>query len=255
MKNELVVDNLNYGILHDIDLALTESSVNALIGNSASGKTTLLKCIAGIPRNFNNIKLKGNVIPKSNLGVFLGLANLSRKPVLENIMEPLLNIGVSHLKAKNKVYKSTKKLEIENLVYRKIEELSYSEKIMVAFCKSIINDPNIILLDNLFDSLDQKYKQNVINYLEDLKEKNNAIIIYTTNNSEDLINADSIIVLKKGNIVAIDKKNKIFENEEILTKNGYKAPFIIDLSYKLKAYELIDDIFYDSKKLIGELWK
>lgn len=255
MKDWLIVDNLNFGILNNISFSLESGTFTAIIGNSGSGKSLLLKCIAGLCNYNGNVIIDGSVITKqskvsSSFGFFTDW--LDNCTAFENIIKPLINLGFDEISAKKEVYELSKKLEIENLLYKEINALSYSEKKMVGIAKSIIHRPNIVLLDNAFDSLDMHYKNRVINYLKSIKK---CVVIFTTNNSENLMISDNIIILKLGKIIEKDTRNKIFEKESIFTKSKLKLPFIIDLSHKLKSYELVNHLIYSNEDMVNELWK
>lgn len=257
MKDELTVHILNCSVLNNVDFSVRGGTFTALIGKSSSGKSLLLKCIAGLCNYDGEVKINGNVIAKSskidrNIGFFTGLSTLIPYTVLENIIESLINLDYDEKNARKKAYDILKKLGIENLAHKNIDVLSYSEKKMVAIAKSIVHEPSVILLDNVFDSLDLNYKRKIVNYLKSLKQN---IVIFTCNNSEDLMFADDIIIIKNGKIIEHGKRNNLFEKESTFLKNGIKLPFIIDLSYKLIFYELTDHLIYNSKEMVDELWK
>lgn len=260
MKNSLIVQNLNYNVLNNISFSLNGNTFTALIGNSGSGKTSLLKCLAGLLEYSGNVSLNGSIITKTsklnkNISIYLGTINLSNGTVFSNLMEPLNNLGISSSKSKNKIYEITKRLGVNLLLYKDIKNLSYAQKKVIAFIKSIIHEPSIVLIDNLFDSLDLNYKNKIVSYLSKLKNEKKAIIIFSTNDSENLILADNIIGLNKGKIVINGTSHELFEDSSLFIKNKLKLPFIVDLSHKLKAYELIDNLIYNIPEMVDELWK
>ena len=259
MKNELVVKELKYKILKNISFSLYGGNIYSLLGKNSSGKTLLIMCIAGLVETNNCISLNNKVITYKDLnkdiGVYVNNANLTDNLVLYNLIEPLINIGTSQAKSKKIVYDISKKLGIDSLIYKDINSLSYGEKKFISILKSIIHQPKLILLDNPFEGLDKYYKERLINYLQHLKSSQNSIIIFTTNNGEDLLICNSLIIINSGKLISIGEKEKIFEDEKILSKNGISIPFIIDLSYKLKSYELIDKLVYDNKEMMDVLWK
>lgn len=263
MNFKLNVENLKCkDVLKDINLNIQEGTINILMGNNGSGKTMLLKCIFGLIDyegfiKYSNKILNNDDIDKSRkkLGIYLGINNLENKNVFLNIIEPLNNLNYDNTKSKNKVYEITKKLGIENLLYKEVNSLSHSEKKIVSFAQSIIHEPKIIMIDGLFDSIDIYYKNRVINYLNQLKKTKKCIIILTTNNSEDLWLADNLIIIKNGKILVNDSVYKLIEDENIFYKNDIKLPFIIDLSYKLKVYDLIDKLIYTPLEMVDEIWQ
>ena len=257
MNGELSVKDLSYNVLDNVSFTLKKNTLNALIGKSGSGKSTLLNCIAHSYDFQGNITIDSNVITKSPM--YIQYVSCFTYPfievkgtVFENIVEPLNILGFEFNKAKKKVFDISKKLGIENIINDDIETLSYSQRKMVFISKTLIASSDIILLDNVFDSLDSYYKNMLISYLKSIK---NSIIIFTTNNPEDLMIADNIIIMDQGKIIACDKRNNIFLNESLLTKNNLKLPFIIDLSYKLKSYDLINNLKYNCEDVVDELWK
>lgn len=260
MRSGLIVENLCYkDKLKGINLELKKGQINALMGKSGSGKTLLLKSIFGIINSEGNITFNKELLTQKNIdemrknfGIYLGLGNLENKDVFTNLIDPLINLNYDINLAKKKVYKISKSLGIENLLYKEIEMLSHSQKKIVSFAQSIIHEPKVILLDNLFDSMSNNYKNIVITYLKQIKK---SIIIFTTNNSEDLYFADNLIIMKNGKIIDYKSIDEIINDEKIFTKNDIKLPFLIDLSYKLKSYELIDKLICNYDEMVDEIWQ
>ena len=166
MKNELVIQNLNYqSILKNINFNLEEGTINILMGNSGSGKTALLKSVFGLIKYEGSIIYKGIVLNNDKLnenrkkiGIYLGINTLEDKTVFLNLIEPLINLEYTVTKAKKKIYEISRKFCIDNLLYKEINTLSYSQKKVVAFIKAIIHEPKIVLIDDVFDSLDANCK-------------------------------------------------------------------------------------------------
>lgn len=263
MNIVLSVENLNYkNILKSINFKLKEGTINALVGSKGSGKTTILKSIFGLICSEGLVSVNGLFVDKKNIndlrkkiGIYLGVDVLENKNVISNIMEPLKNLNCDEVVAKSKIYSISKKLGIENLLYKNVSELSYSEKKVVAFTQSIIHEPSLILIDNVLDSLDIYYKQKILGYLKNIKKSKKCTILFVTNNSEDLNFADNILIIKNGNIIATGTLEELVKQENLFSKNDLKLPFIIDLSYKLKAYEVIDRLIYDTDEMVDELWQ
>ncbi|MBE5820746.1 MAG: ATP-binding cassette domain-containing protein [Clostridiales bacterium] len=261
MKDALKVENLNYKkILKNINFSIKEGTFNILIGPSGSGKTTLLKSVFGLLEYNGVISINDLIVEQKNfqklrkkIGIYLGIEVLENKSVFLNTIEPLKNLDYKEDISKKKVYSITKKIGIENLLYKEVSELSYSEKKVVAFVQSIIHEPDIILIDNIFDSLDIYYKNKILNYLKQINKK--CTILLVTNNTEDLIYADNILILKNGKLNEIGPLEELLKQENIFSKNELKLPFVIDLSYKLNAYDLIDKIIYDVDEMVDEIWR
>lgn len=259
MRSGLVVENLKYkDILKNINLDLKGGQINALMGNS-NGKTLLLKSIFGLINYEGSIIFNDVVLTKENsdemrkkMGIYLGVDILENKIIFENLMEPLINLNYDFDTAKKKVCLISRKLGIDNLLYKQVNTLSYSQKKVVSFVKSIIHEPKVILIDNLFESIDLTTKNKIITYLNQLKK---SIIIFITNNSEDLCFADNLILMKNGKVIEYKKISEIINEENLFIKNDIRLPFLVDLSYKLMSYELIDRLICDLDEMVDEIWQ
>ncbi len=261
MKNVLIIQDLNcMNILKNINLELEEGKIYSLLGQTGSGKTTLLKSIFGLTFFSGSITLDGVLINKDNIdtlrknmGIYLGISNLNSGSAFENIIEVLNNLNYDEDKARKKVYDISKKLGIDNLLYKNINILTYPEKKLVAFAKSIVHSPKLILIDGLLDSLNENLKTKVISYLNSIKK--NKCIVIVINNSENVKNTDNIIIMNNGKVIINDSKDEVLNDEKNFSKNNLKLPFLIDLSYKLISYGLIDHLIDDYDEMVSEIWK
>ena len=129
---------------------------------------------------------------------------------------------------------------------RPINKLTLDEKQTVALMSALIINPKILVLDEAFTYISKSCSKKILNILK----KINITIISVTHDVEELLLSDNIIILKEGKIIINDKKEKVFESDLL---DNY--PFIIDLSNKLKYYELVDKISYSYKELVNEVWK
>lgn len=262
MKSGLKVENLYFNnILTNINFKIKPGTITALLGKSGSGKTTLLKCIVVLIKYSGNISLFDNIINNKNIeeeikniGIYLDTKRIEKGTVYFNVIQPLINLDYEEEVAKQTVYDLSKKLGIDNLLYSDIMTLSHAEKKVVSFAQSIIHNPQLILIDNLFESLDNYYKTKIISYLKNIKKQKKSIIIFTTNDSEDLIITDNLIIMNNGKIVLEGPTKEILEKDEILLKNDIELPFISDLSNKMLFYNLISKPIYNIEEMVDEIW-
>ena len=87
-----------------------------------------------------------------------------------------------------------------------------------------------------------------------MKNKKN-IILFTTNNGEDLMIADNLVVIKDGKIVEQGELEDLLQNENLFIKNDIELPFMSDLSNKIMSYELIDKPIYEMDEMVDEIWQ
>ena len=253
MKSILKIDNLSYkDILKKINLSLSEKSFNVLVGPNGSGKTTLIKCIAGLIKYEGNITLYNNKNYINDIGVFMDDNFLLDGTSLYNITYPLLNLKYDEKSAKKKAYDISKKLDIDSLLMKNINELSLSERKIISFTSTIVCEPKLIIIDDSFQELDSYNRKKIINYL---KRQNKSTILFITNNEEDILLADNLIIMNDGKIIECMGLKEILNDEKIFIKNDIKLPFLVDLSHKLKSYELIDDIILNKNEMVDTIWK
>lgn len=261
MNSILKIENLTYkNILNNISLSLEEGSFNIITGANGSGKTTLIYAILGLLKYEGNIiflnqLLDGNNIDelRKNIGVLLDNTNsLLPGNVLFNITYPLLNLKYTDEKAKKSAYEISKKLGINNLLLKDIEKLSISQKKMVSLAVSLVHNPKLIMIDDSLDELDDQNRKRVIKYLKGLDK---STILFVTNKENDIIFADNLIIMNNGKISVQGKVREIINNEKNFVKNNVQMPFLVELSHKLKSYDLIKDMFLDYDEMVNAIWK
>lgn len=259
MKNILKIENLTYKkILKNISLSLEEKTFNVLLGNNGSGKTTLIKCINGLLNYEGQIIFEDCLLvsdkenaQRQKIGTFIYSDVFIEGNAFENIIYPLTNLGYSKEESKKMVYDITKKLGIDRILFKNIDDLSYYEKKLVRFTRSVVHKPSLVLIDDSLDDLDNNYKNKIISYLKKIK----STVLFVTNNPEDTMLGDTIIFMNDGKIIKKCAAEDVMENEKKFTKVNSKLPFIADLISKLSSYELVDQKIVDIEELVNEIWK
>ena len=118
-------------------------------------------------------------------------------------------------------------------------------------CIGILKEPKILILDNALEGISNKERINILRILKRLK----ITIVNFTNNSIDTLISDEIIIIGDGKVILHGSKRKVLEDEKFFEKNDLELPFVINLSNKLKFYDLIDKVYFNEKKLVDDLWK
>jgi len=94
-----------------------------------------------------------------------------------------------------------------------------------------------------------------LNKLYTFLKKNNIYFINVTNNIEETLFADKLIIYDKDKVLAEGNTLELLQNEKLLKRLGFNLPFIMQLSILLKDYNLTNKIFLNKESLAGELWK
>ncbi len=252
----LKIENLSYQtnkktILDNINLELTDGQIISIIGPNGSGKTTLLKSIA------KNLKYKGSINEdKNSITTYItDKQEFISDIVYDNISFNLESLNYSQDEIDEKIKKISIIFGIEEILYENIYRLNSYQKTIVYIVSEIINTPNIILFDNALIKLDNIEQNNIFKMIRKYIIKNNILLINTSNRADDLLFSDKIIIINEGKIEMYDETMKVLENEKLFTKLGLELPFLIDLSIKLKYYNLLDKIYYNAKEMVNEIWK
>lgn len=224
-NNELIIDNLN--------LSVEEGSFTTLLGSSGSGKTTILKLIAGfLEPQSGIIKIDENVVNgilpnKRKVGfVFQDYALFPHLTVEKNLLYGLnLRKNNSEQKKLNKeiVFQTAKTLGIENLLNRFPSELSGGQQQRVALGRSLVLEPKILLMDEPLSSLDTNLRIKVREELREIQERLKITTIYVTHDREEAFSlSDKIAIMQKGKIIQYDSSENLYFNP----KTKFSALFL-----------------------------
>lgn len=112
-------------------------------------------------------------------------------------------------------------------------ELSLGQKQRINIASVLAIKPKYIILDEPTTMIDSKEKENIYNCLKNLK-KEGYTIIFVTNNVNEILLSDKVIIIEDKQIKHIFKKEKILENVKLLEECDIKLPDIIEIILKLK---------------------
>lgn len=250
----LNIKNLNYKyddkvIFKNFNLSINQNSWTTIIGDN-SGKSTLLKLIN---KNNKSIEMYHYSGSKNNLRVFL-IKNFYY--FKKNRVVAEFNQYVNNYSNKNFKFIS----DILNLIDKQkifeysINKLDLAEKQILAIAVTLYQNPDLLLLDDCFCFVDNIRKEKILKIIQRYQKTNKISVIYVTNESDDLLLSDRIILLKDGHILSDGGKNSILEHEKEFRKIGMKRPFIVELSSKLKYYNLVEKLYLSDSRLVKDLW-
>ena len=204
----------------EINLSIDHHELVAIIGESGSGKSTMLSLIGLLDRpsvgdyflnTKNTTTYTDNELARlrnKQIGfVFQSFFLFPRLNVEQNISMPLLFQNVSHRESLIQAKKLLKKFHIEHLAKRKPHEMSGGQQQRVAIARALITDPLIILADEPTGSLDSKTGQEIIDLFLDLYKKEKKTIILVTHNTHIAEQCNHIIELRDG-VIIHDQSNE-----------------------------------------------
>jgi molybdate transport system ATP-binding protein len=202
------------GFSTDVDLALPGRGVSALFGHSGAGKTTILRAIAGLERHAGGyLVVNGEIWQDDAVRLFVPP---HRRAVGYVFQEASL---FPHLSVQGNLDFARKRagaadsgqvmahalslLGIGHLLQRRSTDLSGGERQRVAIARAVASAPRLLLLDEPLASLDAARRQEVLPWLERLRDESRLPMLYVTHAADELARlADTVVVLKDGRALA-----------------------------------------------------
>ena len=240
MNNMITVKNLSFSypnnqIFNNLSFDVSTCKWTTIIGLSGCGKSTFIRLIN------NDFKYDGEILFDGNIIIIDDNFNY------ENILVSKLIKKYCSKKIYNKIINE---YDLQNITSKKVSDLNEQDKIKLLFCLKLSSKGDIVIIDNLLNKLNCHNKNIIVKILNKLKIN----VINMTNNIEDTLLGENIIIMDKGKIMLNDKKENIFMKYDDIKKIGLDLPFIVDLSIKLKYYGLVNKIYFSMEELIGAIW-
>ena len=203
-------------ILKDINLNITKGDIISIIGPSGSGKSTLLNILGFLDSEFigeyhflgkNSKKIKlneKNIIRNRSIGFVHQFFHLIPElNILENICLPMLIKKNDYKKSFEAAEEIITNFKLQDRMYAKPNNLSGGEKQRVAIARALINNPDIIIADEMTGNLDKKTGESVFNFfLEQIKIKKQTLV-YVTHNNNFAKKANIVYEINNQNLIKI----------------------------------------------------
>lgn len=236
------INRLNYKKIHNLSINIKPKEWINVLGR---GKTDFSYII----KNNNMVELI-NIDPND---IVIIPANSDDYFVSDKVINNILfRLSKYHIQLQEKrLQELVKYFQIENILNKNPHNLSRGEKQLINFVSYVIDKPKVLIADDCFNMLDNIMSKRIYSYIRNLCNEG-MIFINLVSNKEDLLYGDKNIIL--GEETKVLTKEELY-NTTLLRKIGYDLPFILDLSNKLKYYNVIDKIYLNISKLVNTLWK
>lgn len=220
----------------DVDLQLPGRGVTALLGPSGSGKTTLLRCISGLERAPSGVlsvlgecwQRNGYFLPvhRRPLGyVFQEASLFDHLSVAEN-----LDYGArrSHGLDAGQRKAIVDLLGIAHLLGREPGRLSGGERQRVAIARALFTAPRLLLMDEPLAALDHARKQEILPYLERLRDELEIPIVYVSHALDEVARlADHVVVMEDGRVLATGSLQEVTSRIDLPLARQDEASVVI----------------------------
>lgn len=201
--------SLSYGsvpVLKDINLDIQPGEFFALLGPSGSGKSTLLRAIAGFNQHqggqllIDGKDLSGTPPHKRNVGmVFQNYALWPHMTVWDNVAFGLVERKLPRPEIKRRVEDALETVGLAQYAKRRPSMLSGGQQQRVALARTIVIEPQVLLLDEPLSNLDKNLRVQMREELKSLQRRLGITTIFVTHDQEEaMTTADRMAVLDKG---------------------------------------------------------
>ena len=210
--------NKDNPIIKELDFSVKKGEFVSFIGESGSGKTTFLKCLAGLEKiNSGKITLNNKILNDKDIFI---------KPHLRKIglifqdypLFPHLNVFDNIKINLNESYYTNLDYYIDlmgltNLLKRFPHELSGGEQQRVSIARALVREPDLLLMDEPFSNLDFAIKSKIQNEIYKILKKTNTTTILVTHDIKDTFDiSDKLLVFKAGIVQQFDNPEEMYCN-------------------------------------------
>ena len=282
VKNLAKFYNSSYPIIKDLTFSVKKGELISFLGESGSGKTTFLKCLAGLEGiNAGSISLNSNFLnnektfvrpQKRKIGfVFQDYPLFPHLNILDNITFNL------ERKYKSKLDYILKLTGLQFLVERFPHEISGGEQQRACIARALIREPELLLLDEPFSNLDSTIKESMKEEIFKIVKETNTTTILVTHDINDALNiSDRILIFKAGILQQYDDPVKMYcepancycaevlgDMNKLFHKNEtyYIRPEKVNISDKRSKYRVkVEKCFFQGKeykvkgRINNEIW-
>ncbi|MFK9081240.1 molybdenum ABC transporter ATP-binding protein [Pseudomonas neuropathica] len=247
------------GFALDVDLQLPGRGVTALYGHSGSGKTTCLRCIAGLERADQGfVQVNDEVWQDSDKGIFVpphkrALGYVFQEASLFPHLSVLANLqfGLKRIPRQQRrvdMAHATELLGISHLLDRHPQHLSGGERQRVGMARALLTSPTLLLMDEPLAALDAQRKSEILPYLQRLHDELDIPVLYVSHSQDEVAQlADHIVLLSDGKALASGPIGQTLARLDLPLALGDDAGVVIqghvaayDAHYQLLTLQLPD---------------
>jgi len=238
--------------LKGIDLEVAEGELVVVMGPSGSGKSTLCACHDGLIPHFfggemeGEVRVGGRSTREGKVGEFAREVGLvfqdfeaqlfSTNVALEVAFGPE-NFGIERGQMIERVERVLGQLRLEGFEKRAPATLSGGEKQRLAIASMLAAEPRILCLDEPTTDLDPVGKVGIFEIAEDLKDRDDVTLVVVEHETEEILEADRIIVLRNGEIIADRPAREVLRDVELLEESNVMPPRVARFFHEMGLWQ------------------
>lgn len=262
--NAITINNLTIPpIFNNFSISIPKETLICISGPNNCGKTTLIRLLDRQIQSEQAIKIfdqniemykvqEHNNIIKTIIPTEFNFAYTTLEKEINATIE---NTNYSCLEDKMYYKELIKKLKLTKFLKSNLYQHDKKTTIKIQLLLALSTLPKILLLDDIFKPFNKEEKLYILSSLKEIQREKNITILFTTSDLEESLFSDVLFIIDKSAVVLEGKPMSILQKDNILNRAGLKLPFMMDLSVKLRDYDLISDIELDMDRMVEALWK
>ena len=230
-ENIIEISHLNKSFgdvkaVKDLSFRVKEGELFAFLGVNGAGKSTTINIICGqLAKDSGNVHIGGVDLDKESDNIKRKLGVVFQNSVLDKALTVQDNLesraalyGIRGSEFKKRLSELSDVLEFGDLLKRTVGKLSGGQRRRIDIARALLHSPQILILDEPTTGLDPQTRNILWNVISDLRKKENMTVFLTTHYMEEAADADYVVILDSGEIVA--------EGTPLELKNAYTGDFI-----------------------------
>ena len=234
-----------YAAVKELSLEIERGSFTVILGHNGSGKSTLAKMLNGLNKPTSGDVLVDGINTKdeaTEIEVKRKVGMVFQNPdnqIIASIVEEDVafgpeNLGLEPSEIRRRVDNALKAVDMYDFRESTPHRLSGGQKQRIAIAGIMAMEPECLVLDEPTAMLDPKGRAEIISTLHRLNSDKGITIVLITHYMEEAENADRVIVMNDGKIIADDVPKVIFSDVKTLKSVGLDVPQTAELLYSLK---------------------
>lgn len=244
--------------LNNVSLTINDGDFVAIAGHTGSGKSTLMQHLNGLLNpnkgkvfidgiDINKKKDKQTLNARRSVGVVFQYPEqqLFEESIFADIAFGPRNFGLSESEVEQRVKEAMDFVELDYEEYKDKSPflLSGGQMRRVAIAGIIALKPKYLVLDEPTAGLDPRLKQNLLQKVKRLHQKEHVTIIMVSHNMDDIaLLANKVAVMNQGKLMIYGEPREVFTHKDVIEQAGLLEPEVMQLLRKIKEYGLDVDI-------------
>lgn len=252
-------------VIKDCSFEIYKNEWIAIIGHNGSGKSTIAKLMNGLlfPEEGEIIIHGKKLTPETIWDIRRDVGMVFQNPdnqfvgttVQDDIAFGMENRGMDREEMIQQIHGTLDAVGMQDYLLTEPHRLSGGQKQRIAIASVLAISPQVIILDEATAMLDPKGRMEIMHTVANVKEQHEMSLITITHDLTEVVKAERVIVMNKGEVWDEDTPRGIFSKKDALRKIGLDVPFVAVLADELKATGLsIHHEPLNHEELLEELW-